>query len=330
MLSAVKCCRRRPASATASPPNVQTAASNVSLFMPNAAFSGRSSLSDEDDLVSLMMAMMPPYEGTDPNTSVDWYCKSCCNRVDEEGVTSLKKFGRCRLAKYCSSHCQRADYKEHKEDCIELERLRKETQRLSRKLQACDDILVVDNEGMCNLFRTHVGQFWGILETRDYCRARAQLAAANVHMGHEYEVAPLLEVALRHQLGLLRLIVSDNLGLRNEVVFTLLRLNRDRACVAFVEHWVKSFQEEDHERMVERHRAAGADEWFYGEGDIRFDFLDVVGRNGEALYQSGLSRRLAYRQVARCCEALQLPTTHFPSTQRTACSFLRGYCAGSE
>ncbi|KNC75623.1 hypothetical protein SARC_11857 [Sphaeroforma arctica JP610] len=107
------------------------------------------------------------------------------------------------------------------------------------KMRACRDFGFRVREEPVDMFVAHTGHFWGIFETRDYCRARLGLATDLSYLAHEYEVKPLLEKMLDHRLELLRLIASDDLGLRYTVPFDLLNVNRDADCYTFIEHWVK-------------------------------------------------------------------------------------------
>lgn len=251
-----------------------------------------------DDLIARVMQYVKPFNGTDPNTSDEWYCKQCCKHAGEkrddnddyeekkeegetcnDDVIRLFTCSRCKLARYCSRDCQRADYQEHKEQCKGIADLTKEVRKLRAELE---DIDVSMNGAKENLFETHVGIFWGIIETRDYCRARNHLSNIIEHMAHWYEIKMLLEESLKHKLSLLRLNVSDNMGLRSDVPFTLLKLNRDRHCMAFIVHWLKRDGNENHQELERRHSASNDGDWLYGdvEGeDILYqDVHDITGR----------------------------------------------------
>lgn len=71
-------------------------------------------------------------------------------------------------------------------------------------------------------FEDWEGQFWGILETRPYMRARAALAECLWGMGERDE-------ALAHWQDMLRLYPGDNLGIRHVLAPKLLAMNRFQA-----------------------------------------------------------------------------------------------------
>lgn len=82
-------------------------------------------------------------------------------------------------------------------------------------------------------FVNSVGHFWGILETRDYMRARFSLA-------NTMELIPTVEsteAQLEHYMDMLRLCRSDNMGVRYIVPGLMLRLNKDQECYDFIKWW---------------------------------------------------------------------------------------------
>ncbi|PXF39988.1 hypothetical protein BWQ96_10303 [Gracilariopsis chorda] len=96
-------------------------------------------------------------------------------------------------------------------------------------------------------------------------------------MAHWYEVAPLLNKALTHRLELLRLILSDNLGLRDVVPFTLLRLNQDARCAAFITHWMRRLSTQDTEESIDAlHEQSTECDWLYGSADCYADVFETV------------------------------------------------------
>ncbi|GAD94376.1 hypothetical protein THITE_2124766 [Paecilomyces variotii No. 5] len=85
-----------------------------------------------------------------------------------------------------------------------------------------------------NAFETSVGHFWGYLHTRDYMRARFELAMKHLlHLG----TLDGVQEALEHLRDMLRLCRSDNMGLRQLVPAIMLRLDLDQECYDFVEWW---------------------------------------------------------------------------------------------
>lgn len=70
-------------------------------------------------------------------------------------------------------------------------------------------------------FERHVGQFWGLPETRPFMRAREELASALWAMGRREE-------AIEHLREMLRLNPNDNQGVRYTLAAFLLFLDRDQ------------------------------------------------------------------------------------------------------
>ncbi|RMZ89199.1 hypothetical protein DV736_g3576, partial [Chaetothyriales sp. CBS 134916] len=107
-------------------------------------------------------------------------------------------------------------------------------------------------------FETAVGHFWGIFGTRDYMRARYNLADTLSRSG---TLDGVIE-ALDHLRDMLRLCRGDNMGLRHLVPPLMLQLDQDQECYDFIKWWV----------------TAGRDE-HYDWGDIDLPFLNVQGAN---------------------------------------------------
>lgn len=248
------------------------------------------------DVMGLMMKHIEPFGGTDPNTSGEWYCKKCgqCageirdpdrhgeeedEPVDDE-LIRLSKCSRCKLVRYCGRKCQRADFQEHKEECMAISRAMKEVRKLQAQLEYIEPILGGPKE---NMFETSVGHFWGLPDTRDYCRARNHLSNCIEHLAHWYEVKMVIEESLKHKISLLRLNMSDNMGLRSDVPFTLLKLNRDGHCMAFITHWMERYENEDDDEIEIIHSASTEGDWLYGdvEGeDILYQDVHFISGRG--------------------------------------------------
>ncbi|KAK0719115.1 hypothetical protein B0H67DRAFT_642499 [Lasiosphaeris hirsuta] len=107
-----------------------------------------------------------------------------------------------------------------------------------------------------DVFNTSVGQFWGILDTRNYMRAR--FAAADALLKVETRVA--VKRALGHFMEMLRLCRADNLGVRDIVPTLLLRLGREQECYDFLKWWATA-------DVDGKHR------W----GDTTLPYLDIYG-----------------------------------------------------
>lgn len=85
-----------------------------------------------------------------------------------------------------------------------------------------------------NAFETSVGHFWGILDTRDYMRARFALAVEHLLRLGTLDGA---QESLEHMRDMLRLCRGDNLGVRDIVPAAMLRLDLDQECYDFVKWW---------------------------------------------------------------------------------------------
>lgn len=75
--------------------------------------------------------------------------------------------------------------------------------------------------------------FWGILDTRDYIRARYAYVEALLKIQNRTAI----ETALDHLLDILRLNRSDNMGVRSQIPGLYLLLDRDQECYEFVKWW---------------------------------------------------------------------------------------------
>lgn len=227
-----------------------------------------------DPVLAALQDSVPPYEGKDPNTSDDWHCRICFKHEGEERV-HLRVCSRCKIIRYCSVDCQRTDYNgDHRSECRKIESLTKTMKEQAQPLRQFRGWF--GGEEPKDLFHTEVGHFWGILDTRDYCRTRYELMDKLSDVAYWYEVRPLLEKVLNHQLELMRLMASDNLGLRDIVPFTLLSLNRDDDAHAFIKYWIPIMEEGSD--VSDRHRNTSKGDWIYPRGqDKREDVFEVCG-----------------------------------------------------
>jgi tetratricopeptide (TPR) repeat protein len=103
-----------------------------------------------------------------------------------------------------------------------------------------------------DVFVTCAGEFWGLLETRPYMRARAGLSNTLWHLGER-------EAAVGIDLDLLRLNPNDNQGARYVAADRLLVLGRDRELETLLNAYRK-----DHSAFLSYSRALLA---FRREGD---------------------------------------------------------------
>lgn len=79
-------------------------------------------------------------------------------------------------------------------------------------------------------FKEYEGNFWSVVETRPYMRARAELAAFYWDEGDP-------ATAAEHYAEMLRLNPSDNQGLRYRYVHALLELDRDKEASALLKRY---------------------------------------------------------------------------------------------
>ncbi len=79
-------------------------------------------------------------------------------------------------------------------------------------------------------FETGVGHFWGLIETRDYMRARCAVIKALETIGTQQS----LNEAVDHIFGCLTLCRGDNMGLRDLAPSMMLRIGQDQACYDFI------------------------------------------------------------------------------------------------
>lgn len=79
-------------------------------------------------------------------------------------------------------------------------------------------------------FREFEGHFWGVIETRPYMRARAELAMALWEQGEP-------EKAAQHYAEMLRLNPNDNQGIRYLYMHVLIELGRDKDAAALLSRY---------------------------------------------------------------------------------------------
>ncbi|KAK3348714.1 hypothetical protein B0T25DRAFT_228171 [Lasiosphaeria hispida] len=160
--------------------------------------------------------------------------------------------GGCKVVSYCGKAHQLTDRPNHKAVCITIKKTGEKLDREEAELRAkpADSLLPAD------VFNTSAGRFWGILDTRNYMRAR--FAAADALLKVETRVA--VERALGHFMEMLRLCRADNLGVRDVVPALLLRLGREQECYDFLKWWATADLD-------------GKYRW----GDTTLPYLDVHG-----------------------------------------------------
>ncbi|XDG08566.1 hypothetical protein ABKA04_008181 [Annulohypoxylon sp. FPYF3050] len=154
-------------------------------------------------------------------------CPLCPSRLATD--SPLLRCAGCRAFLYCSREHQVAHRPKHKSSCNKVKKARAKLEQEDYKVRnATEDFMTP-----ANAFETCVGSFWSILNTRDYMRTRSWLAHQLLLLGTLDSVREGLE----HMRDMLRLCRSDNLGLRDIVPATMLRLDLDQECYDFMKWW---------------------------------------------------------------------------------------------
>ena len=201
----------------------------------------------------------PPYEGNDPNTSVEPHCKSCWDEGQPD--KPLLRCTGCKCVYYCSQKCQKKDWPAHKEECRDIKKMEMQVEKEAATLRSTNEHSFRMGPPE-NLFETQVGSFWGILETRDYMIERFALAERIYHLAYWEETVELWEKVLGHYQELMRLSSSDNLGVRYKFPFVLLYLNRDDDAYSFCRYWI-NWDDEDHDEREQKHLESKENDWLY-------------------------------------------------------------------
>ena len=174
----------------------------------------------------------------------------CANCNVSSGDSKLFLCKACRVVYYCVRDHQIAHREEHKSACNAIKKSRQTLEQEETKLRSHPGDFMTPP----NLFEEHAGHFWGILETRDYIRARYAVVEALLKI----KTRAAVEVAHGHVMEMLRLCRSDNLGVRFLLPLLDLRLGRDQQCYDFCKWWATTGQEGD-----------------YDWGDLDNPYLDV-------------------------------------------------------
>jgi len=126
------------------------------------------------DLMSLALEARRSYDGRDPNLEETPKCWTC----GENPGTPL--CSRCKILPYCSSDCQKADFRKHAASCKKLDQLVRQMDKEAERIRSGQQSFGFGFGGpAANPFEEQVGSFWGLFETRDYMRARLAVAEAN-------------------------------------------------------------------------------------------------------------------------------------------------------
>jgi len=129
-----------------------------------------------------------------------------------------------------ASH-QAADRERHTNGCNALKNARMAYVKEDKALRKYRDRVWSD----INLFKDGVGDFWDISETWDYMRARHRMIDIMLEVfGGPGVRIDVVKEALDHLLEMLKLSRSDDMGLRDTVPGSYIRLNEDQAAYDFM------------------------------------------------------------------------------------------------
>ena len=177
---------------------------------------------------------------------------------------------------------------DHKRVQKKIKVLQTEMEAEAAPLRQTDEHIFGPNVQPENLFETHVGDFWGMFQTRGYMRARLALADyIHDEIAVKYNVSSAWEVVIWHYQELLRLSSSDNLGIRYRFPFLLLRLDRRESdAFQFIRYWI---QLDESGKREKQHKDSNEGEWLYGRKkaprEVAEKFQDIFKACPKANFQ---------------------------------------------
>ena len=149
-----------------------------------------------------------------------------CRRKD-----NLSRCDRCKVVSYCGRDHQVSDRPAHKAFCNKTKKAQAKLDEEEATLRAHPGDWMLPANPLES--ERAIGHFWGLIDTRDYMRARYGVVDAQL----KFNTRQAVETALDHMLDMLRLCRSDNMGLRDIVPALFLRLSRDQECYDFCKWW---------------------------------------------------------------------------------------------
>lgn len=166
-------------------------------------------------------------------TALSYWCPIC------KSTDKLLRCQGCMVMPYCGREHQIADRKDHKKACNAIKKSQELLQTEERALRAAPaDFMMPEN-----VFVNGVGNFWGILETRDYMRARFGLVDSLLKIKNYFAV----KAAFDHMMDMFRLCRSDNMGLRFMAPALFIRLGMDQGCYDFLKWWSTTGSRNDYD-----------------------------------------------------------------------------------
>ncbi|KAI0423895.1 hypothetical protein F5Y09DRAFT_326102 [Xylaria sp. FL1042] len=165
-------------------------------------------------------------------------CPLCWSSSLRASVQLLRCSG-CRSIYYCGPEHQAAHRPHHKLACTTIKKARA---RLAKEEHDVRNAMA-DPMTPANAFETAVGEFWEIMNTRDYMRARNALARFLSSIG----TLDGVEESLEHLRDMLRLSREDYIGARLLIPAIMLRLDLDQECYDFMKWWLVSAEDENYD-----------------------------------------------------------------------------------
>ena len=158
--------------------------------------------------------------------SKEFLCSNCSKIANE-------RCSRCTAVKYCSKKCQKEHWSSHKSYCNQIKKHMRSVTVEAEALKQYEDW---DGETV-DLFEESVGNFWGLVDPRDYCRARHGLDLALHKCGMKNNSKLALELSIEHMLDLVWLNRGDNLGVRVLIPSIYCMVDRIQEAYDFLKWW---------------------------------------------------------------------------------------------
>ncbi|KAI5459221.1 hypothetical protein BGZ63DRAFT_415858 [Mariannaea sp. PMI_226] len=195
---------------------------------------------------------MPSVTATPPRLSSP-ACEVCKQK------DNLVRCSGCHAIFYCRTDHQASHQARHRSKCLMARMARSQLEREE------DLIRKIPNGSRTagDPFKTGVGQFWAITETRSYMRARFKFADGLLRdFAFVGGCADVVQMVLDHFLDMVRLSRDDNMGIRNMIPALFVRLGKDQEAYDFI-------------KWYETSRNEYGDDW----SNLKRPFLDVRNAN---------------------------------------------------
>ncbi|KAF9877610.1 MYND finger [Colletotrichum karsti] len=173
-------------------------------------------------------------------------CAVCSSR------SRLQRCAGCQVVYYCGRDHQTSCWATHKRACTKVKKSRENYLKEEAKIRNAEEF------GWGWTWESAQGHFWGIVETRDYMRARYNYCDIML----EVDTVDAVEKSVEHHFEMLKLCRSDNMGIRDVTPHLLLRLGRDQDTYDFTKWWATTGSESD-----------------YDWGDVSLPHLHLKGEN---------------------------------------------------